>query len=54
MKTKITLLLIILSLLSCSHIDKESRSFLLHERDNFKIGLAEKNNGVMLKVVYKF
>jgi len=54
MKTKIILLLIVLSLLACSRIDKDSKSFLLYRGDNTKIGLAEKNGGVMLKVVYQF
>ena len=54
MKTKVILLLIIISFMACSHIDKKSRSLLLHERNNFKVGLTEKNNGVMLKLVYKF
>jgi len=54
MKTKIILLLIILSLLACGHIDKESKSFLLHKTDKARIGLTEKNKGVMLKVEIKF
>ena len=54
MKTKTMLLLTVLSLLACSHIDKESKSLLLHKTDKTKIGLTEKNKGVMLKIEYKF
>lgn len=51
---KYTLLLIVLFLLSCSHIDKESKSFLLHKTNNTKIGLTEKHKGVMVKLEVKF
>ena len=54
MKNIIILFLVILSLLACSHIDKESRSLVVWQNDNTKIGLTEKRSGVMLKVVIKF
>ncbi len=51
---KYTLLLIILSLLACSHIDKETKSFLIHKTDDMKIGVTEKHKGVMVKLEIKF
>jgi len=51
---KYTLLFIVLSLLACSHIDKETKSLLIHRQDNMKIGLTEKNQGVMVKLEIKF
>ncbi len=54
MKNIIILSLIVLSLLACSYIDKESRSLVVWQNDNTKVGLTEKRGGVMLKVVIRF
>ena len=54
MRLKFISLFVILFVISCSHIDPETKSLLLYQDDYTKIGLGEKRGGVMAKVTIKF